>query len=60
MGLGDKISAEKDDAKGKVKEGYGKATDDSSVEAEGKLDQAKADVKRGVEKVKDSIKNAVD
>jgi uncharacterized protein YjbJ (UPF0337 family) len=43
MGLGDKISNAAEDAKGKVKEATGKTTDDESLEAEGKGDQAKSD-----------------
>lgn len=41
---------------GKVKESLGKATDDESTEAEGKRDQAKADLKDAGEKVKDATK----
>ncbi|MET0930341.1 MAG: CsbD family protein, partial [Aeromicrobium sp.] len=36
MGLGDKISNAAEEAKGKIKEATGKATDDESLEAEGK------------------------
>jgi uncharacterized protein YjbJ (UPF0337 family) len=57
MGLGDKISNAADDAKGKAKEHTGKATDDKSLEAEGKGDQTKADLKNAGEKVKDAFKH---
>nr|MCW2727222.1 CsbD family protein [Aeromicrobium sp.] len=57
MGLGDKISNAADDAKGKAKEHTGKATDDESLEAEGKGDQTKADLKNAGEKVKDAFKH---
>lgn len=57
MGLGDKISNAAEDAKGKVKEATGKATDDKSLEAEGKGDQSKADLKDAGEKVKDAFKH---
>ena len=60
MGLGDKISNAAEDAKGKVKEATGKATDNRSLEAEGKGDQASAGVKQAGEKVKDAVKDAVD
>ncbi|WP_062211863.1 CsbD family protein [Demequina oxidasica] len=54
MGLGDKIGNAAEDAKGKGKEAFGKATDNEQMEAEGKLDQAKADAKNKVEDAKDS------
>ena len=50
MGLEDKISNAAEDAKGKVKEATGKATGDDSLSAEGKGDQASADVKQAVKK----------
>ncbi|ROS23899.1 CsbD family protein [Cellulomonas sp. PhB150] len=55
MGIGDKISNAAEDAKGKLKEGAGKATDDERLEAEGKADQSKADLKQAGEKVKDAF-----
>jgi uncharacterized protein YjbJ (UPF0337 family) len=42
---------------GKAKEAAGKATDDESLEAEGQMDQSKADVKQAGEKVKDAFKD---
>jgi uncharacterized protein YjbJ (UPF0337 family) len=57
MGLGDKVSNAAEDAKGKLKEGTGKATDDESLEHEGKGDQAKSDLKDAGEKVKDAFKH---
>ncbi|WP_084078054.1 CsbD family protein [Demequina sp. NBRC 110057] len=51
----DRLSNAAEDAKGKVKEGFGKATDDEQLEAEGKTDQAKADFKDKVEDVKDKV-----
>jgi uncharacterized protein YjbJ (UPF0337 family) len=56
MGLDDKISNAAEEAKGKVKEGVGKATDDERLEAEGKGDQAKANLKQAGENVKDAFK----
>lgn len=55
MGLDDKISNAAEGAKGKVKEAAGKAMDDEKLEAEGKADQAKADLKQAGEKVKDAF-----
>ena len=56
MGLDDKISHAAEDAKGKVKEGAGKATDNERLEAEGHADQASALVKKAGEDVKDAFK----
>ncbi|MBO9554584.1 CsbD family protein [Cellulomonas sp.] len=56
MGLDDKISNAAEEAKGKLKEGAGKATDDERLEAEGKVDQAKANIKQAGEDVKDAFK----
>ncbi len=44
-----------DQAKGKVKEGWGNLTGDKSTEAEGKVDQLKGKVKEGIADVKDRI-----
>jgi uncharacterized protein YjbJ (UPF0337 family) len=57
MGLGDKISNAAEDAKGKAKEHTGKATDDESLEAEGKGDQTKSDLKNAGENIKDAFKH---
>jgi len=60
MGLGDKISNAAEEAKGKIKEGAGQATDNGTLEAEGKGDQASANVKQAGEKAKDAVKDALD
>ena len=60
MGREDKISNAAEDAKGKVKEATGKATGDDSLSAEGKGDQASADVKQAVEKVQETVKDTLD
>jgi uncharacterized protein YjbJ (UPF0337 family) len=57
MGMDDKIKNAAEDGEGKIKEATGKATDDESLEAEGKGDQAKADIKDAGEKVKDAFKH---
>ena len=57
MGIGDKIDNMTDDAAGKAKEATGKVTDDERLEAEGRADQSKADIKQAGEKVKDAFKN---
>ncbi|GEL93574.1 CsbD family protein [Cellulomonas composti] len=60
MGIGDKIEHEAEDLKGKAKEGIGKATGDHGLEAEGKVDQAKAGFEKAGEKVKDAAKDVKD
>ncbi|OLR93182.1 CsbD family protein [Actinokineospora bangkokensis] len=57
MSADNKIDAKADDLKGKAKEAIGNATDDKDLEAEGKGDQAKGDLKQGVEKLKDAFKH---
>jgi uncharacterized protein YjbJ (UPF0337 family) len=56
MGTDDKAANKAEDLKGKGKEALGKATDDEQLEAEGKGDQAKSDLKQAGEKVKDAFK----
>lgn len=56
MGISDKAKNAAEDVVGKVKETVGKATDDTSLQAEGKADQAKASGKGTVEDVKDAFK----
>ena len=56
MGIGDKIENMKDDMTGKAKEATGKATDDEGMEAEGRTDQSKADLKGAGENIKDAFK----
>lgn len=56
MGLDDKIKNAAQDAKGKVKEAWGDATDNPDLEAEGKADQAAANLKKAGEDVKDAFK----
>ncbi|HEV7172035.1 CsbD family protein [Pedococcus sp.] len=55
MGGDDKMSNMAEDLTGKAKEATGKVTDDQSMEAEGKADQSKADLKQAGEKVKDAF-----
>jgi uncharacterized protein YjbJ (UPF0337 family) len=52
----DKVKNTAETAKGKVKEGVGKATGNESLEAEGHADQAKGDLKQAGEKIKDVFK----
>ncbi|WP_394249041.1 CsbD family protein [Arthrobacter pityocampae] len=55
MGLDDKIRNAAEKVAGKVKEGIGEATDNERLQAEGRTDQAKADVKDAGENVKDAF-----
>ena len=56
MSAADKIKHAAEDAKGHIKEGVGKMTDNHKLEAEGKMDQAKADVKQTGDDIKDALK----
>jgi len=49
-----------DQMKGTAKEKAGQLTDDPDLEAEGKRDQAKGDLKEGVDNAADKIKRGVD
>ena len=49
-----------DKAKGTAKEKLGKATGDSSMEAEGKMDRAAGAVKDGASKAADSVREGID
>lgn len=52
MGADDKVKHTAEDLAGKAKEAFGKVTDDEETEAEGKADQAEAEVKKAGDKVK--------
>jgi uncharacterized protein YjbJ (UPF0337 family) len=56
MGLDDKIKNTAEKLGGQGKEAAGEATDDESLKAEGKGDQAKSDLKQAGENVKDAFK----
>jgi uncharacterized protein YjbJ (UPF0337 family) len=57
MSTDDKVDAKADEVKGKVKETAGHVTHDEDLEAEGKGEQVKGNLKQGVEKVKDAFKD---
>ncbi len=57
MGLDKKLDNKGDDVRGKIKEGVGRATDDEELEAQGRGDQAKSDLKQAGEKLKDAFKH---
>ena len=57
MGVDDRIENTAEDLKGKTKEAAGKVTDNERLEAEGKMDQAKADMKNTAEDGKDAFRD---
>jgi uncharacterized protein YjbJ (UPF0337 family) len=57
MGDQDKVNNKIEDIGGQAKEKIGQATGDEDLEAQGRGDQAKADIKQAGEKVKDAFKN---
>jgi uncharacterized protein YjbJ (UPF0337 family) len=57
MGNDDKLANKGEGLLGKGKEALGDATDNKDLQAEGKTDQSKADLKDAGEKVKDAFKN---
>lgn len=56
MSTADKAKNEAEIAKGKVKEGAGKATGDRVLEGEGQADQSKGNLKQAGEQAKDAVK----
>jgi uncharacterized protein YjbJ (UPF0337 family) len=49
-----------DEAKGRVKEAAGDLTDNDDLKREGKVDQAKGNVKEGIENASDKAKEGID
>jgi uncharacterized protein YjbJ (UPF0337 family) len=49
-----------DEGKGRVKEAAGNLTDDDSLKREGKVDQARHDVKDAIDKVADKVPTGKD
>lgn len=60
MGATDKARHAAEDLGGKAKEAAGQMTDDERLEAEGKADQAEADLKQRGEKIKDAGEDVKD
>jgi uncharacterized protein YjbJ (UPF0337 family) len=57
MGIGDKLKNAAEEAKGKIKEKTGDATDNEDLQAEGQADKSVADLKQAGEKAKDAFKD---
>ncbi len=55
MGLDDKIRHQAEEAKGKAEQGVGRATDNERLEAEGRRDEAVADLKQEGDRLKDTL-----
>ncbi len=60
MGLDDRVENKAQDIAGRGKEALGAATDDESLKAEGKADQAKASAKDKVEDASDKVQDLKD
>jgi len=56
----DEVEGKFDQAKGKVKETIGRATDDRDLEAEGNADRVSGNVQEGYGKVKRNVGEAVE
>ncbi|MCT1564510.1 CsbD family protein [Corynebacterium glucuronolyticum] len=56
----DDIKNKAEEFGGKAKEGLGNVTDNEKLEAEGKADQTKSDIKQGIEELGDKVKEAGD
>lgn len=56
----DRIEGRVKEAGGKVKEGWGDATDDEQTEAEGQADQAEGSLQSGWGDAKDKVRDAMD
>jgi len=57
MGSKDKMKNAAQEAKGKVKETTGDATDNKDMQAEGDVERREAQLKQAGEKAKDAFKN---
>lgn len=55
--MDDKMEHKAEELGGKAKEALGKGTDDEQLEAEGRGEQTKANLKQAGDKVKDAFKN---
>ena len=56
----DRIKGSMDQAKGKIKEGVGKATGDSKLETEGQADQFTGKVQNTIGGLKDKVRESAD
>ncbi|MCI8209451.1 hypothetical protein AUC61_07880 [Pseudomonas sp. S25] len=57
---GDKVKGMANEAVGNVKQGLGKATDNSKLKAEGKAQEVKGEAQQAKGNAKDAVKKGVD
>jgi uncharacterized protein YjbJ (UPF0337 family) len=60
MGIGDKAKNKAEELAGKAKAAVGDATDNRDLEAEGRMEESKADVKQAGENLKDTGDDVAD
>jgi len=53
----DKFDNKGEELRGKAKEKVGQATDDPELEAQGRADQVKSNLKQAAEKIKDAFRS---
>jgi uncharacterized protein YjbJ (UPF0337 family) len=58
MGLADKAKDKAEELAGKAKAAMGDATDNPDLEAEGRRQEAKADVKQATDNISDALRSA--
>ena len=56
----DKVKGTGNQVAGKIKQGVGEAADDPALKGEGKVQEAKGDLQKGIGKAKDAVKKAAD
>ncbi|MEB0046308.1 MULTISPECIES: CsbD family protein [unclassified Pseudomonas] len=57
---GDKVKGMANEAVGNIKQGVGKATDSTKLQAEGKIQEKKGEAQQAIGKAKDAVKKTVD
>ncbi|MFJ2668255.1 CsbD family protein [Nocardia fluminea] len=57
MNMSKKIANSVQATKGRMKKSFGRATGNRSLEAEGRVEQAKGNLKQSAAKIKDAFKN---
>ena len=57
---GDKVKGMANEAVGNIKQGVGKATDNTELEVKGKIQEKKGEAQQAVGNAKDAVKKGVD
>jgi len=60
MSAEDKMKNKAEELRGKSKEAVGRATDDPDLEAEGRAERTRGQLKQAGEKIKDAVKGVTD